>query len=85
MEMSVVNEQGKRLSYKKEEQAYTRFKLSNKHEAIMIAAILLNGVAPIKRSSLFTYFVAKGDFLNGEKHIRKYSDVINVLTGQLES
>ena len=83
--MRIANENGGTFNYKKGGQEYTVFKLSNKHEIVIIAAILLNGVLPLKKSSLFHYFIAKGDHLNGEKHIRKYSDVINVLVEQLES
>lgn len=85
MDMRIANAKGGTFSYKKGEQPYTVFRLSRKQETIMIGAILLNGVKPLKKSRLFYYFIAKGDHLNGEKRIRKYNDVINVLTGQLES
>lgn len=85
MDMRIANAKGGTFNYKKEEQPYTVFRLSNKQEVVIIAAILLNGVKPLKKSSLFHYFIAKGDHLNGEKHIRKYSDVINILVEQLEN
>ncbi|KEI94960.1 hypothetical protein N496_18485 (plasmid) [Clostridium botulinum A2B3 87] len=53
--------------FKKDNELWTRFKISNKYlDSISAIAIKLYAKKPTKVSSRYTYYEIKGDFINGK-------------------